>query len=183
MIDLTAYMMNLKGKQYLPVAPRIVAFREVNPAWSIITEPTSINDAPFCRATIMDDTGRVISTAHKAVTSFAGGAFEKAETGAIGRALSLCGFGTIAALDMDEGEDISDAPVAAPAKPAAKPAPIDNEVQDWLIILNEAQTADDLAAFSESVKGQPKHIRDAVRGPFMEAKRLLGEANNQETQS
>lgn len=118
-INLAEHMMNLKGRHYLPVAPRIVAFREEHPAWAIITEATEIGQAQYCRASVLDDAGRVVATAHKVVTSFAGGAFEKAETGAIGRALSLCGYGTLAALDMDEGEDIADAPVQAPARQAA----------------------------------------------------------------
>jgi hypothetical protein len=86
------------------------------------------------RATILGDDGRVVATAHKSIRTFAGGDFEKAETGAIGRALSACGYGTIEALDMDEGEDISDSPVtravvaeAPPAAPnghADTPAPV-----------------------------------------------------------
>lgn len=127
-INLADHVMNLKGRDYLPVAPRIVAFREANPSWSIMTEPAEIRDLLYCKAIVLDDVGRVVATAHKVVTSFAGGAFEKAETGAIGRALSLCGYGTLAAQDMDEGDDIADAPVAkpsgypvkSPAKPAAK---------------------------------------------------------------
>jgi hypothetical protein len=123
-------MMNLKGKAYLPVAPRIVAFREEHPDWSIQTEPVEFRDTALCRAIILDADRRIIATAFKTVTAFQGGSFEKAETGAIGRALSLCGYGTLAAQDMDEGEDIADspappkrqAPPAAPAKPAPAPA-------------------------------------------------------------
>lgn len=108
------YMIDLRGKQYLPVAPRIVMFREAHETWSIETEPVQLDKTALVKATILDETGRVIATAHKTVTDFRGGAFEKAETGAIGRALSSCGFGTIAAGDMDEGDEIADAPVAAP---------------------------------------------------------------------
>ena len=129
-INLADHVMNLKGREYLPVAPRIVAFREACPGWSIMTEPLDIGQSLYCKAIILDDGGRVIATAHKVVTSFAGGAFEKAETGAIGRALSLCGYGTLAAQDMDEGEDIADSPAPPrrngttppPPPPASKPA-------------------------------------------------------------
>jgi hypothetical protein len=67
------------------------------------------------RANIFDETGRLIGTGTKTEWSerfmdFA----EKAETGAIARALAVCGYGTEAALDMDEGleqDRIADAPV------------------------------------------------------------------------
>ena len=36
---------------------------------------------------------------------------EKAETGAVGRALAMCGYGTLQAPEFDEGERIADAPI------------------------------------------------------------------------
>ena len=114
-IDLSTYLQDLKGRKYLPVAPRVVAFREDHPDWSIITEPMD----GMVLATVMDQTGRIIATAHKTITKFAGGDVEKAETGAIGRALSLCGYGTLLAFDLEEGDEIADAPATVPAK--AKP--------------------------------------------------------------
>lgn len=114
-INPAEYMMDLKGRQYLPVAPRVVMFRDDHPAWTITSELVTAGNAQLIRATIADETGRTIATAYKTVRAFAGGDIEKAETGAVGRALSLCGYGTIAALDLDEGDDISDAPVSRPA--------------------------------------------------------------------
>lgn len=111
MINPKDYMIDLKGKQYLPVAPRIVMMREEHPDWSVTTEPVSWGDSMLVKATITDGAGRVIATGHKTVTSFRGFDIEKAETGAIGRALSIAGFGTIQAGDMDEGEQIADAPI------------------------------------------------------------------------
>ena len=35
----------------------------------------------------------------------------KAETGAVGRALAMCGYGTLQAPEFDEGERIADAPL------------------------------------------------------------------------
>ena len=161
-IDLSAHLMNLKGKSYLPVAPRIVAFRETRPDWAIVTDPVTIGDAWYCRASIIDDAGRIHATAHKSVTSFAGGAFEKAETGAIGRALSLCGYGTLLALDMDEGDDIADAPVAQPAKPAAVPA----EALDMLAAIEGAATEDELRGLGPAIKMLPPKAQQSLRDPF-----------------
>jgi hypothetical protein len=36
---------------------------------------------------------------------------EKAETGSIGRALAMCGYGTLQAPEFDEQERLADAPV------------------------------------------------------------------------
>ncbi|MGZ3694607.1 MAG: hypothetical protein ACXWQO_10530 [Bdellovibrionota bacterium] len=108
-------LLNLKGKDYLEVKYHLVWFREEHPQWSIETEFLSMDDRSACaRAVVRDETGRIIATSHK---SEAAGNFpdfmEKAETGAIGRALALIGFGTqFCADELDEGDRIVDAPVA-----------------------------------------------------------------------
>jgi hypothetical protein len=110
-------LLNLRGSDYLEVKYRLVWFREEHPTWSIETEFVSITDRAACaRAVIRDDSGRVIATSHKAESSASFPDFmEKAETGAIGRALALIGFGTqFCADDLDEGERIVDSPVASP---------------------------------------------------------------------
>lgn len=105
---------NIKGKDYLEVKYRIMWFREDHIDWSIETEFVFLDaQASFAKATIRDQNGRVIATAHKHEDSkgFADHR-EKAETGAIGRALSLLGYGTVNALDLEEGDRIVDAPVS-----------------------------------------------------------------------
>lgn len=125
-------LLNLKGKDYLEVKYRLVWFREEHPTWSIETQFLTIDERSACaRAVVKDENGRIIATSHKAESA---GNFpdfmEKAETGAIGRALALIGFGTqFCADELDEGDRIVDAPVAkksaynvalkAPAKPGA----------------------------------------------------------------
>jgi hypothetical protein len=106
-------MLDLRGKPYLQVAHRLVWFREDHPDWTIETEITPKDKACLAKATIMDQTGRVIATAHK-VEDIAGfnDYIEKAETGSIGRALALCGYGTQFAPDLDEGSRIVDSPVS-----------------------------------------------------------------------
>lgn len=109
-------LLNLRGKEYLEVKYRLVWFREDHPDWSIETELMSVTDvSAYARATIRDEAGRVIATSHKyeSIKGFPD-FIEKAETGAIGRALALIGYGTqFCADELDEGARIVDAPVPA----------------------------------------------------------------------
>ncbi len=106
-------LLNLRGKEYLEVKYRLVWFREDHPDWSIETELVSVTDvSAYAKATIRDETGRTIATSHKfeSIQGFPD-FIEKAETGAIGRALALIGYGTqFCADELDEGSRIVDAP-------------------------------------------------------------------------
>jgi hypothetical protein len=107
-------LMNLKGKDYLQAAYRLVWLREEHPDWGIETELLSQSDqSAVAKATIKDATGRIIATAHKeeSAKDFPMGHREKAETGAIARALGLCGYGTQYEPDFDEGKRVVDSPV------------------------------------------------------------------------
>jgi hypothetical protein len=109
-------LMNLKGKDYLPVAQRLVWFRERYPEGSIQTEIVQDGKKATARATIavpINNNYVVLATGHKIETedSFPDGHAEKAETGAIGRALAMAGFGTQFEPEFEEGERIVDAPV------------------------------------------------------------------------
>jgi hypothetical protein len=103
---------------YLTVAPRIAWFRKEHPDWSIITKAVKTADkAVIMKATIKDGDGRVIATARKKETESGFADYiEKAETGAVGRALAMCGYGTLQAPEFDEGERIADAPLSSKAK-------------------------------------------------------------------
>lgn len=182
-IDLSAHLTDLKGKPYLPVAPRIAAFREQHPLWSVVTDVTIVNGEPrMVRATVTDDAGHVLATAHKTVTAFAGGAVEKAETGAIGRALSLIGIGTLQALDFDEGDEIADAPVTPPRLPARVPSvtPAKRDARD--IPPTPAELADiagmsidDLRVAYSAAKGAGRaQLAEQIKGM---ADSLLAKAN------
>src|SRR5215216_4196714 len=98
---------------YLPVAARIAWFRKDHPCWSIITKVEKWGDkAVVMKAIIKDMLGSVIATARKKETEIGFPDYiEKAETGAIGRALAMCGYGTLQAPDFDEQERLADAPV------------------------------------------------------------------------
>lgn len=127
-----------RGGIGLKAAYRLMWFREEHPDWGIETQAIAAEaDFAFFRAVVKDETGRVLATAHKSVkaTEFPNGHIEKAETGAVARALELVGYGTEFG-EFDES-DVSDAspqasrgrssaprpaPAAAP-RPQAKPAP------------------------------------------------------------
>lgn len=103
---------NLKGKPYLMVAYRLVWFREECPNHTIETEFVQLTDtSAIAKASIKYD-NMTLATAHKREDKahFAD-YMEKAETGAIGRALALIGYGTQFAPEMDEEDRIVDSPV------------------------------------------------------------------------
>ena len=120
------HMMNLKGKDYLQVAWRLVWFREDHPDWGISSECIEHDDdhAVF-RAGIVDENGMLKSTGHGSESKRDFGDFlEKAETKAVGRALAMLGYGTqFAADELDEGERIVDSPINR--KPKEEPLPAD----------------------------------------------------------
>ena len=127
------FLISLKGKPYLPVAGRIAIIRAENKPYSIKTTPLQIDmEAGFAifQAEIWLD-GVLLATGTKQESRKDFPDFlEKAETGAVGRACAMAGFGTIYALqDFDEGERLADAPVTVSPKAqpkAAPPAPVDD---------------------------------------------------------
>lgn len=119
-------MRDIRGNDYLDVKYRVVWFREDHPDWAIETELISVTDnSAYAKATIRDEKGRIITTSHKFenVQGFPD-FIEKCETGAIGRALALIGYGTqFCADDLDEGKRIVDSPVEPRTQAASKPSP------------------------------------------------------------
>ena len=111
-------LLNLRGKEYLEVKWRLVWFREEHSDWSIHTELLKFTDdyAVTC-AKILNEKGVIMAMAHKRedVKHFPDN-IEKSETGAIGRALALCGYGTQFAPEIEEGERIVDSPVVKQVK-------------------------------------------------------------------
>lgn len=111
-------LMDIKGKPYLQVGHRLVWFREERPEWTIETEIHTLADkGVIMKAIIKNEDGRVIAMAHKKETQVGFADYiEKGETGAIGRALAMCGFGTQFSPELDEGERLADAPIDKPVK-------------------------------------------------------------------
>lgn len=114
-------LLNLKGKEYLQVAHRLVWFREVHPTGILKTtmlahQGEGETEFAVFKTEVYVDTERgpmCVATGHKKETRKDFPDFiEKCETGSIGRALALAGFGTqFTGDEMDEGNRLADAPV------------------------------------------------------------------------
>lgn len=90
---------NLKGKEYVMVNDRILAFKKLYPSWAIITELVKLSEG-ICviKATILNEDGEPMATGHayeKEGSSFINKTsyIENCETSAVGRALGLLGIG------------------------------------------------------------------------------------------
>jgi hypothetical protein len=89
----------IQGKDYISVNERIMEFWKQHPEWSITTEVlTSAPDRIRIKATITNDSGRIITTGHgeeKEGSTFINKTshVENCETSAIGRALGVLGIG------------------------------------------------------------------------------------------
>lgn len=127
--DPAKHFIKVKGNDYLPVAARIVWFRELYPAGSIDTDLVAHtgNHAIFKAKVVALDTDGVI---HGSATGWGScdvsefnAYIEKSETKAIGRALAAIGLGTLqAGTELDEGDAIADSPVnrgASQERPSA----------------------------------------------------------------
>lgn len=106
--SLTRFLIKVQGgKVYLPAAYRLVWFRDECPDWGIVTELIEggqQDGLATMKATIFNPEGRIVATGHKTETKqdFPAGWVEKAEAGAIARALAYVGFGTQFSEDVDE---------------------------------------------------------------------------------
>jgi hypothetical protein len=126
------HLMNLKGKAYLEVKWRLVWFRQEHPDWSIRTQIVDLNieqKYAVFKAIIANENGIIVAEGTKMedARGFAD-YMEKAETGSIGRALGILGYGTQFAPEFDEvvpdapNPRIVDAPINQP-KPKTSSAP------------------------------------------------------------
>jgi hypothetical protein len=106
--DPRQHLMNLKGKDYLPVAARLIWLNEEAPRYTIQSQILKLEDTYAivqATVTVLDDAGNAIKTAsatkREDKTHFPD-YLEKAETGSIGRALGMLGYGTQFAPEFDE---------------------------------------------------------------------------------
>ena len=90
---------NLKGKEYVMVNDRILAFKKLYPSWAIVTELVKLSEG-MCgiKATILNEDGEPMATGHayeKEGSSFINKTsyLENCETSAVGRALGTLGIG------------------------------------------------------------------------------------------
>jgi hypothetical protein len=178
------------SKDYLPVQYRLVWFREAFPQGSIETElvhldldkdteeevfawnsekrrsekvvKTAKGIAVF-KATVKDGMGGVATgTKSEKAASFAD-FIEKAETGAIGRALAALGYGTQFAPELDEGNRIVDAPVER-SQDEQRPAPQQQQEPRQMSASNTSKSRQN--GTSEPVAGQQEKKPLSVKEYF-----------------
>ena len=95
---------DIKGKAYVQVNTRVVAFRKLFPMGCITTDIVSLeNGVVVMKATITDELGTVLGTGYayeKETSSFINKTsyIENCETSAVGRALAMVGIGTDASM-------------------------------------------------------------------------------------
>jgi len=137
------HLISLKGKAYLEVKWRLVWFRQEHPHWGIKTELVKFDpDAKYAifHATITDENGRVVAEGTKMEDSKGFADYlEKAETGSIGRALGILGYGTQFAPEFDEVDPtvanprIVDAPVSIQVPIIPKPKGLKSEFREKVL--------------------------------------------------
>lgn len=112
-------LLNLKGKDYLQVAHRIQWMNEEESNFDVTTNILQITEdytVVMAKITLFEATTGKIKKVASATKRETKKDFpdhtEKAETGAIGRALAVLGYGTQFALaDLDEGNRLADSPL------------------------------------------------------------------------
>jgi len=97
MTDVDDGIVDIRGKSYVTVARRVKDFRDDHHDWTIKTKILSNADLIVVRATISDETGRVLATGtaeeeRGRTQILSTSALEVAETSAVGRSLSLLGY-------------------------------------------------------------------------------------------
>lgn len=151
-------LLDLRGKPYLQVAHRLVWFRERYPTGNIVTSLITITeDYAIARAEIAID-GRVIATGTKKETEEGFPDFiEKAETGAIGRALAIAGFGTQFEPEFDEEDRLADAPIEVARKATNGAAANSSSIAALanVLVLKGAMSQNDLTAYLEKTYKAP----------------------------
>ena len=167
------HLMDLRGKQYLEVAWRLVWFRDAHPNGSIIT--TMLSTEPLVmRCEVVVD-GVVIATGHGSADSqgrkvvWSGREIEKAETAAIGRALAAAGFGTQFSGEYDDADHPADSP-RPPQNRQQRPQQAQEAPQEMHVVVHSLRIESDGKRpylLAETVDGAA--IRIDTRQPFEKA--------------
>lgn len=119
------HFIDIQGKDYLPVAWRLVWFREDHPLGRIVTELKEWDkDKHTClfQASVYDDLGNLLAVAHNTeAASLLNSRLQSqyvmmCETGAIGRALAIAGYGTQFSTELEEENRIVDSPIEKGSK-------------------------------------------------------------------
>lgn len=120
---------DIKGKEYVMVKDRLIAFNEMYPNGSIVTEKTELDTRVEFKATVTPDVEKPtrIFTGHSQAVWGDGyinktSALENAETSAVGRALAMMGIGVIESIaSADEVIKAQNADKGFAPRPIVKP--------------------------------------------------------------
>lgn len=164
-------IIDIRGKQYQTVALRVQLFREAHPDKSLTTDMiVRDEECVVMRATIADETGRVLATGHseeyrKSSQINRTSALENAETSAIGRALAAFGFGGTEFATANEVQNAihqqgagghSQGGAVSPQQPKPKAhSALKTRLRSFVHELNGVGDGDELSAFlatADSVK-------------------------------
>ena len=112
---------DIHGKTYETVALRITKFREEHEDWTIKTKVIGAGEYVTIKASIYDETGKLISTGHAEEERGKGinatSALENCETSAVGRALA---FWKLPGSAIRSADEMSDAVIAQGVKRVEK---------------------------------------------------------------
>jgi hypothetical protein len=185
--DPRAHLIQLKGRDYLPVAARLLWLNEETDRYKIETDILRLEDNfAVVRATVsvLDETGNPSRSAtaikREDKTHFPD-FLEKAETGSVGRALGMLGFGTQFAPEFDEIEAklearVVDSPQTVRAiEPAREPARTEPRAEAQA----EPATRPSLASIgmkSGSTLGPPTNKRKPTDDPAPRATQQVSSA-------
>ncbi len=185
--DPKKYMIKFGGKDYLEVKFRLHWFRLEHCDWQIITEIVKLDllrGIAVVKASVLNDKGEVLSSGHK--MEYQKNFFdflEKAETGAIGRALAALGYGTLQCFDLDEGIEegrIVDAPVSFGSDAPAKKASTKQKTFIYNLMNNlEIDKDQMMQIFFDCTKREVKSTNDLS---LNEASRVIEYLKEQQTQ-
>lgn len=134
--DPRQHLIKLKGRDYLPVAARLIWLNEESHRYRIETQFLKLEDTyAVVQATVslLDDTGvptRSATALKREDLAHFPDFLEKSETGAIGRALGMLGFGTQFAPEFDELEGKIEARVVDSPRTAPEPAKVVASLED-----------------------------------------------------
>lgn len=163
-------LLKLKGKDYMLVVHRVLWMNEEIKSFTIDTNFLKLEETySVCRAAVSfyDENGRVVkqATATKKETAKDFPDFvEKSETSAIGRALSLMGFGTAQSLaDFDEGNRLADAPVSAPVVDVKQDVrPVTQQLDKALVATTPPTAVTNVSSFKKNTFKKPAKTAPVV---------------------
>jgi hypothetical protein len=153
---------DIKGKPYVLVKDRILAFHELHPNGSIVAEQLPDTERVLVRATVTPDVANParIFTAHSQAIWGDGyinktSALENAETSAVGRALAMLGIGIIDS--VASADEMAKAATANAAKPRAELS--QETINLWVNSLKACKTPAELEVQVDKLRRSTEEIR------------------------